>query len=296
MGFSPVQKGAILLAFCAWIEESAKSAMSWVQRTSLGKCIARVFLGLGLGVSLLAAGCGGSTPTVITVTVAPATAYVPVLDTLQFNATVTGTTNAAVVWSVNNYVGGNFPVGFVSQTGYYQAPSSVPSPTQVTVTATSQQDDTKSASATVTIVAQSASANIVQVASGQTTSNISLQLLPLTPTLSIYGAGTCNGSSCSTSPTGAQMAQGSSATIFVVGQGIVSGTVYSVSGNPADVTVTQPSGSQFGQTKDGTPSVTFDVQVSATAVPGVRNIMVSNPITGELSAFVGGILITPSGQ
>jgi len=270
--------------------------MSGVRRMSRGNCMARVFLGFGLGVSLLAAACGGSTATLITVTVTPTTAYVPLLDTLQLNATVTGTSNAAVVWSVNNWVGGNSPVGFISQTGYYQAPGSVPSPSQVTITATSQEDDTKSASATVTIVTQSSGANIVKVASGQTASNISIQVLPLTPTLSIYGAGTCSGSSCSTSGTGAQVAQGSSATIFVVGQGIVSGTVYSVSGNPADVTVTQPSGSQFGQTNDGTPSVSFDVKVSPTAVPGVRNIIVTNPSTGELSAFVGGILITPSGQ
>jgi len=257
--------------------------------------VARVFLAFGLGVSLLAAACGGPTPTGITVKVTPTTAYVPVLDTLQFNATVTGTSNARVVWSVDNWVGGNSPVGFISQTGYYQAPSNVPSPSQVTITATSQEDDTKSASATVTIVTQSSGANTVQVASGETTSNISIQVSQLTPTLSIYGAGTCNGSSCSTSETGVQVAQGSSATIFVVGQGIVAGTVYSVSGN-SDVTVTQPSGSQFGQTSDGTPSVTFNINVSATAAPGVRNIMVSNPTTGELSAFVGGIQITPSGQ
>jgi hypothetical protein len=134
------------------------------------------------------------------------------------------------------------------------------------------------------------------VASGQTISNINVEVSPLTPTLSIYGAGTCSGSSCSTAAAGAQVAQGGSATIFVVGSGIVSGTVYSISGNPADVTVVQPSGSQFGQTNDGTPSVTFDITVSATAVPGLRNVMVSSPTTGELSVFVGGLLIASSGQ
>jgi hypothetical protein len=81
----------------------------------------------------------------------------------------------------------------------------------------------------------------------------------------------------------------------VVGLGIVSGTVYSVSGSPADVDVVQPSGTQFGQTNDGTPSVTFDITVSSNAVPGLRNIMVTNPATGELSVFVGGVLITSSG-
>ena len=261
-----------------------------------GNCVARVFLGFGLAVSLLAAACGGSTQTPIIVTISPTTAYVPVSYALQFSATVAGTSNARVVWSVGNTVGGSSTVGFISTTGYYQAPVAVPSPNQVTVMVTSQQDNTKSASATVTIVLQSSGANTVQVASGQTTSNINIQVSALTPTLSIYGAGTCSGSTCSTAAAGVQVAQGSSATIFVVGKGIVSGTVYSVSGNPADVTVVQPSGSQFGQTSDGTPSVTFDIMVSSNAVPGLRNIMVTNPTTGELSALVGGLLITSSGQ
>ena len=270
--------------------------MSGVRRRMCGNWVARVLLGFGLSVSLLAAACESTPPTLITVAVTPATAFVPVSSALQFNATLTGTANAAVVWTVNYAVGGNSTAGFISQTGYYQAPTSVPSPNQVTVTATSQEDDTKSASATVTIVPQSSSANTVQVASGQTISNVNVEVSPLTPTLSIYAAGTCSGSTCSTAATGAQVAQGSSVTLFVVGKGIVAGTVYSISGNPADVTVVQPSGSQFGQTSDGTPSVTFNITVSPTAVPGLRNIMVSNPTTGELSAFVGGLLITSSGQ
>jgi hypothetical protein len=261
-----------------------------------GNCVARVFLGFGLGVSLLAAACGSSTQTPITVTISPTTAYVPASYALQFGATVAGTTNSAVAWSVGNVVGGSSTVGFISSTGFYRAPVSVPSPNHVTVMVTSQQDVTKSASATVTIVPQSSGANTVQVASGQTTSNINLQVSPLTPTLSIYGVGTCSGSTCSTAAAGVQVAQGSSATIFVVGKGIVSGTVYSISGNPADVIVAQPTGSQFGQTNDGTPSVTFDITVSSTAVPGLRNIAVSNPDTGELSVSVGGLLITPAGQ
>jgi hypothetical protein len=270
--------------------------MSGVRRMIRGNCVARVFLGFGLVVSLLAAACGSSPQIPIIVTISPTTAYVPASYALQFSATVTGTANARVVWSVGNIVGGSPNAGFISQAGYYQAPVSVPSPNQVTVMVTSQEDDTKSASATVTIVSQSSGANTVQVASGQTTSNINIQVPALTPTLSIYGAGACSGSTCSTAAAGVQVAQGSSATIFVVGKGIVSGTVYSISGNPADVTVVQPSGSQFGQTSDGTPSVSFDITVSSTAVPGLRNIMVTNPKTGELSAFVGGVLITPSGQ
>jgi hypothetical protein len=257
----------------------------------------RIFLGLGLGVSLLAAACGGSTQTSsIVVTISPTAAYVPASYALQFNVTVAGTANAAVTWTAGGLVGGSSTVGFISTSGFYRAPASVPSPNYVSVTATSQADGTKSASATVTIVPQSSGGNTVQVASGQTISNVNVEVSPLTPTLSIYGAGTCSGSTCATAAAGVQVAQGGSATIFLVGKGIVSGTVYAISGNPADVTVVQPSGPQFGQTNDGTPSVTFDITVSANAVPGLRNIMVSNPATGELSVFVGGLLITPSGQ
>jgi hypothetical protein len=261
-----------------------------------GNGAARILLGLGLGVSLLAAACGVSQTYPIVLTISPTTAYVPVGGALQFSVTVAGTPNAAVVWTVGGVVGGSSTVGFISTTGFYRAPASVPSPNPVSVAATSQEDGTKFASATVTIVAQSAAANTVQVASGQTISNVNVEVSPLTPTLSIYGAGTCSGSTCSTAATGVQVAQGGSATIFLVGNGIVSGTVYSISGNPADVTVVQPPSSQFGQTNGGTPSVAFDITVSANAVPGLRNIMVSNPTTGELSVFVGGLLITSSGQ
>ena len=276
---------------------SGKEIMSGIRRMIRGHRAASIVLGCGLAVSLLAAACGSSPSTAgIVLTVTPATAYVPVSSSLQFNVSVVGTANALVVWSAGGVVGGNSAVGFISSSGFYRAPSSVPSPNQVTITATSQFDGTKFASATVTIVSQSAGAHTVQVASGQTVSNINVEVPQLTPTLSIYGAGTCSGSSCSTAATGAQVVQGGSATIFLVGNGIVSGTVYSISGNPADVTVTQPSGSQFGQTSNGTPSVSFDITVSGSAVPGLRNIMVSNPTTGELSVFVGGLLVASSGQ
>jgi hypothetical protein len=259
-----------------------------------GNVAARILF--GLSASLFAAACGGLQTYLIVITVSPTTAYVPASYALQFNASVAGTTNAAVTWSAGGVVGGDLTAGFISSSGFYRAPPSVPSPSHVTITATSQADGTKSASATVTIVTQSSGANTVQVASGQTVSNINVDVSPLTPTLSVYGAGTCSGSTCSTAAAGVEVAQGGSATIFVVGSGIVSGTVYSISGNPADVTVVQPSGSQFGQTNDGTPSVSFAITVNSNAVPGLRNIMVSNPTTGELSVFVGGLLIASSGQ
>ncbi len=259
-----------------------------------GNGAAKLILVLGLGVSLLAAACGGTTTYPIVVAVTPKTAYVPASSSLQFNASVAGTPNAAVNWSVGNTVGGSSTLGFISSTGFYRAPGAVPSPNQVTITATSQQQDTAQATATVTVVPTTSGARAIQVASGQTISNVNVLVSPLTPTLSIYAAGSCTGSTCTTSATGIQVAAGGSATVFIVGSGIVSGTVYSISGNPTDVSVVQPTGSEFGETNDGTPSVSFNITVSLSAATGLRNIMVSNPATGELSVFVGGFLITPA--
>jgi hypothetical protein len=68
---------------------------------------------------------------------------------LTFTATVTGTTNTAVTWSVS----GGASNGTISSNGVYTAPATVPNPAKVTVIATSQADTAKSGSATVTVVA-----------------------------------------------------------------------------------------------------------------------------------------------
>jgi hypothetical protein len=96
--------------------------------------------------------------------------------------------------------------------------------------------------------------------------------------------------------TGGEVPRGSSATLLLVGNGIVPGTFYQISGSN-DVTVTQPATSDFascsGSGNGGatTPCVTINISVSATAALGPKNITVSNT-GGELSAFVGGLLIT----
>ena len=73
--------------------------------------------------------------------------------TVQFTATVSGTTNTAVTWQVNGVPGGNSTVGTISSDGLYTAPAVQPNPSTVTITAVSQADPTKSGSATASIVA-----------------------------------------------------------------------------------------------------------------------------------------------
>jgi len=72
-------------------------------------------------------------------------------QTMQFTATVTGTTDTAVTWSVNGIVGGNIIIGTISTSGLYAAPALAFSGVQV-VTATSVADPTKSASGMVRVI------------------------------------------------------------------------------------------------------------------------------------------------
>jgi hypothetical protein len=87
---------------------------------------------------------------------------------MQFTATVTGTANTSVTWSVDAVAGGNSTAGVITTSGLYTAPSQAGTHT---VSATSVADTTKSASATVTVtasVAASVSPASVNVTEGET--------------------------------------------------------------------------------------------------------------------------------
>jgi hypothetical protein len=95
----------------------------------------------------------GSTPPVITVALSPGSGSVQTNSSQHFAASVSGTSNTAVTWSVNGSGCSGSACGTITSAGLYTAPSAVPSPASVQVKATSQKDTTKSATATVTITA-----------------------------------------------------------------------------------------------------------------------------------------------
>ena len=109
--------------------------------------------------SLVGCGGGGSgtstqpPPAITSVTVSCTTATVPVVGTDQCNAKVqgTGNFNPSVTWSVSGVQGGNSTLGTISSSGFYSAPSMVPSPANVTITATSQEDPTHAGNASVSV-------------------------------------------------------------------------------------------------------------------------------------------------
>jgi uncharacterized protein (DUF1800 family) len=87
----------------------------------------------------------------INVAVTPATGVLRAGAQQVFAATVTGTTNAAVTWSVNGVAGGNETVGTIVGNGNYLAPYILPNPSTITVTATSVADTSASGNASITL-------------------------------------------------------------------------------------------------------------------------------------------------
>jgi hypothetical protein len=81
----------------------------------------------------------------VTVSLSPSTASLASSPLQQFTATVLGTSNTALTWSINPVV------GTISSAGLYTAPANISASQSVTVTAQSVADPTKSASAGVTI-------------------------------------------------------------------------------------------------------------------------------------------------
>jgi hypothetical protein len=131
-----------------------------------------------LAITLVLSGCGSSGSSSnpsgpISVQLNQGSASLNVNTTTQFTATVQGTSNTAVTWTVDTIAGGNSSVGTISATGLYTAPSLAGSHT---VTATSAADTTKSASAALTVdatdVVSPATADVAAGATQQFTATV----------------------------------------------------------------------------------------------------------------------------
>ena len=80
-----------------------------------------------------------------TVTVSPSTVTLAEGQSQQFTATITGSSNQSVTWSISPQV------GTMQASGYYTAPTPILTSQKITVTATSVADPTRSGTATVTL-------------------------------------------------------------------------------------------------------------------------------------------------
>jgi hypothetical protein len=126
---------------------------------TLRNSLLSLFGGLCLTLSLACGGGGGGNnnggnPTpVVALSVAPTTASLLSSGTQTFTASVTGTTNTAVTWAVQE----GTPGGTITSGGLYTAPGAAGT---YHVVATSVADTSKSATATVTVTAAPAATSL----------------------------------------------------------------------------------------------------------------------------------------
>jgi hypothetical protein len=105
-----------------------------------------------LAVTLAAAVTTPQGGTTVTVTLSGATS-VTLGSSSQYKATVSGSTNTGVTWSVDGVAGGDASVGTISAKGSYSAPANEPPSSKVTITATSVADSSVSQNLVVTLAA-----------------------------------------------------------------------------------------------------------------------------------------------
>jgi hypothetical protein len=121
--------------------------------------------------------------TPVNVSISPPATGAVIGTSVQFSATVTGTSNTGVTWSVSAPSGFTGAPGTISTSGLYQTP--YPAPATVTVTATSVASTSASASALVTLTPPATAAG---PALSVDTSTVTHAINPLIYGMNAYGA------------------------------------------------------------------------------------------------------------
>ncbi len=144
--------------------------------------------------AILVAGCGAGSsssgspqqpppPATIAVTVSPSSTSVRAGASATFSAAVTGTSNTAVTWYVNDTAGGSSSLGIIDTSGKYTAPATLPNPNSVTVKAVSSADSSRNGTSAVTIL------NPTPVLTGISPASTNLGSFTLTVTGSSFVSG-----------------------------------------------------------------------------------------------------------
>jgi hypothetical protein len=125
------------------------------------------------------ASSAAAAPPAVGVAVTPAYAQIVAGQKVPFAATVTGGTDARVIWQVDNATGGGSAAGTITPAGVYTAPAALPVPQSATVTAVSVADPAASATATVTLLARPPSGRLYFVAPNGNDGNPGTKAAPL---------------------------------------------------------------------------------------------------------------------
>jgi hypothetical protein len=218
----------------------------------------------------------------VSVQVSPPSATLQQSGTQQFTATVTGTTNPAVTWSIQPQVGTLTPNG---QSALYTAPAVITSQQVVTIMATSAADSTKSGSAAITLMPPGAVVPVItspSTASGTVGSAFSYQITAINNPISYGATGLPTGLSVNTAT------------------GLISGTPTAPGTTPVPLSATNAAGTGTATLTVTINSTSSFVQVAAGASPGAAKVFSlsfpANTVAGDLilAAFDFDTTTTPS--
>lgn len=153
------------------VPSPATVSVSVISRADLSR-------GATAAITIISAGTG-----TITVAVSPQYSFLPPAGTQQFNASVAGTNNSGVQWSIETINGGcaGTACGTVSQSGLYTAPNNAPSPNSITIQAVSTADPSSSGIASIVI---NSGPNIQQLLPSSVMAGVASSF-----TLAVVGAG-----------------------------------------------------------------------------------------------------------
>jgi arylsulfate sulfotransferase len=235
---------------------------------------------------ILLSNCGSSSsspemsPAVVSVSLSSQSTSAVVGQTVQFTATVTGSSNNSVTWSVNGVAGGNSSIGAISATGIYTAPAVPPSPNTVTVQATSVADTTKMASLTLTVSNPAPQLSAISPAAMGIGGN-SAQVPATGTVLTLNGAGFASQSAVIANATPL-------ATTFVSASQLTATVPANLVASPGVLQLTVSTPAPGGGTSS---SVSFTVlavgQVSSTNNPQVAQYSIAPPRSANVSIEFG---------
>jgi hypothetical protein len=233
-----------------------------------------------VALTLTIANCGtsgpNSLPSNIFIAIQPTNATLFLGQTQQFQASVTGTSNTAVAWSVNGTPGGSSSVGTVSATGIYTAPGVLPPSGSATITATSQAD--QSVAVSVTVMLQD---DIVV-----TVSPPSASLSPLAAQVFSASLAATGNPSMSVNWSVNGIAGGNSAVGTIVASGASTATYTAPSAAPASPAVTVTATSVADPAKSGSATVNIECTPSTILTPPSASISLSQSQTFAASLCV----------
>jgi O-glycosyl hydrolase len=202
-------------------------------------------------------------PVQVAVSINPTTASLLTNATASFSASVTGTANSAVTWSVQEAAGGT-----ISATGLYTAPATAGT---WHVVATSAADTTKSAAAAVTVAAPA-----VAVSINPSAVNV------LTSATATFTATVTNGSNTSVTWSVQEAAGGAISAAGLYTAPALAGTYHIVATSKADTTKSATATAVVS----ATPVVVVSVNPQTATVPSGGTFAFSAGVTGSADAGV----------